>query len=136
MWMLKKRYMRNLFYYRVGRRFSFFFHWVLPEDNSLHITCPIGRRCHLEHSQNTFLNAQSIGNDFYCLHNVTVGNNGKCDTKPIIGNNVKIYTGAVVVGKIRIGNNVSISANSVVIDDVPDNCLVAGSPARVIKYYK
>ena len=42
-------------------------------------------------------------------------------------------TGAKVLGNIRIGNNVKIGGNSVVVKDVPDNCTVVGVPGRVIK---
>lgn len=52
---------------------------------------------------------------------------------PIIGDDVKIFTGASVFGNIRIGNHVRISAGTVVDKDVPDNCVVAGNPARIIK---
>lgn len=135
MWLQKKTYIRNLFYYRIGPRFTFFFQWLLPVDRTLHLynNCPIGKRCHLEHSQNTFLNAKCIGEDFYCLHNVTVGNNVYVGRNPRIGNNVKIFTGAVVIGDIRVGNNVIIAANAVVNKDVPDNCMVGGIPAKIIK---
>lgn len=51
---------------------------------------------------------------------------------PIIGNNVYIATGAKILGPIKIGNNVTIGANSVVIKDVPDNMVVAGVPAKII----
>ena len=55
------------------------------------------------------------------------------DHFPIIGSNNIIYAGAVIVGGIKIGNNCVIGANSVVTQDIPDNSLVAGIPARVIK---
>ena len=42
-------------------------------------------------------------------------------------------TGAKVLGNIRIGNNVKIGGNSVVVKDVPDNCTVVGVPGRIIK---
>lgn len=45
-----------------------------------------------------------------------------------------IGAGSVVLGPIRVGNNVTIGANSVVLSDVPDNSVVCGSPARVKKY--
>jgi serine O-acetyltransferase len=77
------------------------------------------------------LNAESIGRNFYCLQLVTLGN-GK-GGRPTIGDNVSIYTGAIVYGGIRIGNNVKIAAGSVVFHDVPDNCIVAGNPAVVVK---
>lgn len=50
---------------------------------------------------------------------------------PIIGNNVDIGTGAKLLGPIRIGDNVVIGANAVVIRDVPDNCMAVGVPAIV-----
>jgi serine O-acetyltransferase len=52
-------------------------------------------------------------------------------TAPIIGNNVDIGSGAKLLGPIRIGDNVLIGANAVVLCDVPDNCIAAGVPATV-----
>jgi len=49
-----------------------------------------------------------------------------------IGDNVYFSTGAKIVGKITIGNNVMIAPNSLVIDDVPDNVTVLGVPAQII----
>lgn len=53
---------------------------------------------------------------------------------PIVGDNVDFGVGTVIVGNVRIGNNVIVGANSVVTKDVPDNCVIAGSPARIIRY--
>lgn len=39
-----------------------------------------------------------------------------------------------IVGKVHIGNNVIVGAGSVVVKDVPDNCIVAGNPAKIIRY--
>jgi len=38
-----------------------------------------------------------------------------------------------MLGKIKIGNNVKINANAVVINDIPDNVTVAGLPAKIIE---
>lgn len=128
----RQKVFRNLFYYRLGEYRSVFIKWLMPEDKSLHITCPsIGEGCHLEHSYSTYLNADSIGRNFYCLHLVTLGN-GK-DGRPTIGDNVSIYTGSMVFGKIKIGNNVRIGAATVIYKDVPDNCTVVGNPAVIVK---
>ena len=63
---------------------------------------------------------------------VTVGEvNGK---RPVIGNNVSIYTGAIVIGNITISNNAVIGAGSVVVKDVPENAVVVGNPAKIIKH--
>jgi serine O-acetyltransferase len=53
---------------------------------------------------------------------------------PVIGDYVFIGSGAKIIGKIKVGNNVAIGANAVVVRDVPDNATVVGVPARVINY--
>ena len=52
---------------------------------------------------------------------------------PILGDNVYIGVGAKLLGGIKIGNNVKIGANAVVLEDVPDNSTVVGIPARVME---
>lgn len=49
-----------------------------------------------------------------------------------IGDNVYIGMHTTVVAGTKIGNNVIIGANSLVSKDIPDNCVAAGVPARVI----
>ena len=128
----RKRTFRNLFYYRIGEYLSAPIQWLLPPERTLTIWCTcIGPGAHFEHNYATYLNAESIGSNFYCLQLVTLGN-GK-GGRPTIGDNVSIYTGATVYGGIRVGNNVKIAAGSVVFHDVPDNCVVAGNPAVVVK---
>ena len=41
--------------------------------------------------------------------------------------------GCKVIGKIKIGDNVIIGANAVVTHDVPDNVVVAGIPAKILR---
>lgn len=54
--------------------------------------------------------------------------------KPVtIGNNVWIGGRAIINPGITIGNNVVIASGSVVTKDVPDNVVVAGNPAKLIK---
>lgn len=65
--------------------------------------------------------------------NVTIGGKSGWYEVPIIGDNVEINAGARIIGPIRIGNNVIIGANAVVVKDVPDKCIVAGIPAKIIK---
>ena len=58
-------------------------------------------------------------------------------TKPItIGNDVWIGGNVTVIGGVHIGNNVVIGAGAVVTNDVPDNTVVSGVPARKIKELK
>ena len=53
---------------------------------------------------------------------------------PIIGGNVYIGPGAKLFGKLSIGNNVSIGANSVVTKNFEDKVSIAGVPAFVISH--
>ena len=40
-----------------------------------------------------------------------------------------------IIGPVHIGNNVTVAVGAVVVKDVPDNCMVAGVPAKIIKQY-
>jgi serine O-acetyltransferase len=51
---------------------------------------------------------------------------------PAIEEHVKIYSGARILGPVRIGAYATIGANSVVLKDVPRNATVVGVPARRI----
>lgn len=129
----RQRVFRNLFYYRLGEYVSVFIKWMLPPERTLNIWCPsIGPGAHFEHNYATYLNAERIGSDFYCLHLVTLGND-KEGRRPVIGDHVSIYTGATVFGGITIGNHVTIGAGCVVSKDVPDHCTVAGNPAYIVR---
>lgn len=50
-----------------------------------------------------------------------------------IGDNCYISTGVTILGPVKIGNNVTIGAGAVVNKDIPDNAVVAGVPAKIIK---
>ena len=77
----------------------------------------------------------TIGKNVTLFQRVTIGLTG-CDDErgPDIGDNVYIGPGAKIIKPVHIGNNVKIGANAVVNKDVPDNCVVAGIPAKIIKY--
>lgn len=51
----------------------------------------------------------------------------------IVEDNVMIGANAVVLEGVRIGKNAVVAAGAVVINDVPQNAVVAGTPARIIK---
>lgn len=76
-----------------------------------------------------------IGDRCVISQHVTIGGgNSKYPGLPVIGDNVHISHGAIVFGGITIGNNVTIGANAVVNKPVPDNAIVAGIPARILRY--
>ena len=54
-------------------------------------------------------------------------------TPVVIEDGVMIGANAVVIEGVRVGRNAVVAAGAVVIEDVPENAVVAGSPARIIK---
>ncbi|MGX7245840.1 serine O-acetyltransferase [Enterococcus quebecensis] len=80
----------------------------------------------------------NIGDNCWIYQNVTIGantryRNGVLDNTgaPTIGSNTVIYSGAVIVGPITVGENCVIGANTVVSKNIPSNSIVYGNPAIV-----
>lgn len=93
----------------------------------IHPGAKIGRRLFIDHGMGIVIGeTATVGDDCTIYHNVTLGGTGKDKLKrhPDIGNNVMIGCGAKVLGPIKVGDNVKIGANSVVLKDVVDNVTV------------
>ena len=127
-------YFRTLFYYRIGPIAAMLIGWYRPGDKHFIIskTLKMDGGFLLAHPYATILNADSIGENFSCRHCTTLGATDK--GRPIIGNNVNLGATVTIIGNVKIGNNVIVGAGSVVVKDVPDNCIVAGNPAKIIRY--
>ena len=114
-------------------------YWILSILTGINIprTTKIGKGLRIHHYGCIIINSYSvIGDNCTIRHEVTIGNRNSDRDCPIIGNNCNIGAGAKILGAIKIGSNVDIGANAVVITDVPDNCIAVGVPARIIKKYE
>ena len=133
-------------YYRVahwlyGHKCLFLARWVSHRAKrrtgvEIHPAAKIGRRLVIDHGTGIVIGATAeIGDDCLLYQGVTLGGTGAAREKrhPTLGNNVMVGCGAKVLGPFRVGDNVKIAANSVVLREVPDNCTVVGIPGHIVR---
>jgi serine O-acetyltransferase len=102
----------------------------------IHPGAKIGRGFFIDHGMGVVIGETTeIGENCLLYQGVTLGGTGKEKGKrhPTLGNNVVVGAGTKILGAIKIGDSVKIGANSVVLHDVPNNSIIVGVPARVIK---
>ena len=77
-----------------------------------------------------------IGNNVSLRQNTTIGSKGfsGAEQSPIIEDDVTIGPNVCIIGNVRVGRGSVIGAGAVVVDSVPPYAIVAGNPARVIKF--
>ena len=116
--------------------------WFILELNKFLNGCVIGRNAEfkeglvLMHPIGVVINGGVKGGHHIVIESsVVIGavKNGLPVEVPVLGNYVFIGASAKVLGGIKIGNNVKIGANAVVVKDVPDGATVVGIPARVVR---
>ena len=126
--------------------------WEKYGDQCFSPSITIGNHCSIgEYNHITACNKITIGDGLLTGRYVYIGDNAhgglsweEAEIPPIkrsllskgevkIGKNVWIGDKASVLAGVTIGDNVIVAANSVVTKDVPNNCIVAGIPARIVK---
>jgi len=129
---------RTLYYYRIGPVAAMLIGWWRPKDRYFDIsfTSEIEGGAYFAHPRSTGINANHIGKNFSARQLTTLGNKRDGDNKnrPYIGDNVTLGANVTIIGAIHIGNNVIIGAGSVVVKDIPDNCVAVGNPCKPIKF--
>jgi len=116
-------------------RINFFFNGAEIDP-----ACEIGPGCRIWHPAGVVIGrGVKIGKNASIFSNVTLGGLGHSmfhhgePGYPEIGDNVILYTNVTVIGPVRIGDNTTIGSHSLVLNSIPENCLAAGSPAKIIK---
>ena len=136
--------------YRIGnflvRHHIKFLPNVLKGVNQLFFSCDfspyatIGKYFRIQHSVGVVVgHSVEIGNNCELFQNVTIGSNRRVKNgkeMPSLGNNVTVYTGAVIVGPIHIGDNSIIGAGCYVDFDVPANSIIKRVPSQIIRSKK
>lgn len=110
----------------------------------------VGRRCKI--SSHTFIcEGVTIEDNVFIGHGVTFINDsyprattdGQLQTeadwkveRTVVKNGASIGSGATILSNTTVGENAIIGAGSVVTKDVPANSVVAGNPAKILRYIK
>jgi len=108
--------------------------WVTGIE--IHPSATIGRGFFIDHGMGVVIGETAEIGDYVTLfQGATIGGTGKERGKrhPTLGNHVVVGAGAKILGGIKIGDNVNIGANSVILKSVPPNSTVIGVPGRIIK---
>lgn len=101
----------------------------------VHPAASIGAGILIDHGTSVVIGETAVVEDnVSLLHEVTLGGTGKelGDRHPKVRHGVLIGAGAKVLGNVEIGAGAKIAAGSVVLDDVPSHCTVAGVPAKIV----
>ena len=127
--------------------------WVKYEQQEFpKASITIGNHCSIgEYNHITACNKITIGNGLLTGRYVLISDNShgglsdeealtppikrelKSKGEVVIGNNVWLGDKVAILAGVHIGNNVIVAANAVVTKDIPDNCVVAGVPGKVVK---
>lgn len=92
----------------------------------------IGGGLYIQHGFATIVAAQRLGENCWINQQVTIGYNG--EDAPILMDDVCVYCGAKVLGGLTMERGSIAAAGAVVLTDVPENAVVGGVPAKLLKY--
>jgi serine O-acetyltransferase len=101
----------------------------------IHPAARIGNGILMDHATGVVVGETAVIEDnVSILHEVTLGGTGKAegDRHPKVRHGVLIGAGAKILGNVEVGRGAKVGAGSVVLEDVPPHCTVAGVPAKII----
>ncbi|MGN1343234.1 MAG: DapH/DapD/GlmU-related protein [Traorella sp.] len=118
-------------------------HVVIEEHVIVLMGAIINAGCRI--GKNTMIDMNAVlGSNVVVKENCHIGANAVlagtvepyCEVGVSVDNNSFIGAGAVILEGVQIGKNCIIGANAVVKEDVPDDCIAVGVPARILKKSK
>lgn len=95
----------------------------------------VGPGLWIPHMGGIIINCKSMGDNCSVNKGTVIGNKAGQDNRAEIGNNCYFLLGCKVIGEVKIGSNVVVCQNSVVVKDVDNNTIVSGIPAKPIKQF-
>jgi serine O-acetyltransferase len=101
----------------------------------IYYSAKIGPGLKVIHGVGTVIGALcTVGSHFTVYQNVTIGDKLGRDTgkRPEVGDYVIASVGAQILGPVSVGSRSVIGANAVVLESLPERCIAAGVPARVV----
>ena len=122
-----KKILARALYHRIHMKYGCFIYYTAIVAKGFYIEHPIG----------VVIGAAEIGENFKIYQNATVGAQWRGEYHegkyPRIGNNVMLTSGSSILGNVHIADDVVIGCNSVVVKDITESGIYAGSPVRRIK---
>lgn len=139
------RHLRYIEYYRnsygIGKLF-YFYHWYRYKHLGFKLKMAIYpgttgggfKICHAGSYTHVGPNVR-IGKNCTFVSGVVFGNKTEVeDNRSVtVGDNCYFGNGVTILGPVHIGNDVTVGAHAVVTKDIPDNAVVVGVPAKIIR---
>jgi serine O-acetyltransferase len=113
--------------------------WFRRQRSANHVfiapSASVGPGLSIVHNYSILVGPATIGANCVLHHNVTIGDAiaGNSRALPTLGDGVWIGPGATIAGAVSIGDNVTISAGTVLTRSIPSGALVGGNPGRVVQ---
>lgn len=103
-----------------------------PMESLYIYTKEIGGGLYIQHGFSTIITAEKIGENCRVYQQVTIGY--KDGQTPVLEDNVAVTCGAKVLGGVTMHKGSLAAAGAVVLKDVPENAIVGGVPAKLLRF--
>lgn len=101
----------------------------------IHPAAELGRRVFIDHGAGVVIGeTATVGDDVTMYHGVTLGGDDPrpVERHPTVEDGVTLGANSTLVGDVHVGEQATVGAGAVVIEDVPPGATVLGNPASVV----